>query len=184
MPDASFKELFSASDVAHSGRETLVHLAWWRRFDFKIATLVGCTALLIVVMVGVFAYRSIVNARLESFEHRLQSLALALSETIDATALARLPKSADESAPVIAALHGRLQRIVDNQSDIDSIYILQSTEIPGQLRFLIDASKTSRVAHTGELYDATTMPFMLQGFDRVSVEDRAYGDEFGLTQSS
>ncbi|MET0262125.1 MAG: adenylate/guanylate cyclase domain-containing protein, partial [Rariglobus sp.] len=130
------------------------------------------------------AYRSIVNARLESFEHRLQSLALALSETIDATALARLPKSADESAPVIAALHGRLQRIVDNQSDIDSIYILQSTEIPGQLRFLIDASKTSRVAHTGELYDATTMPFMLQGFERVSVEDRAYGDEFGLTQSS
>lgn len=150
----------------------------------KIAALVGCTALLIVIMVGVFAYRSIVNARLESFEDRLQSLALSLSETIDADAIARLPDSPDESEPRLAALHERLKRIVDRQADIDSIYILQATGSPGQLRFLVDASKISRVAHTGESYDATTMPFMLQGFERVSVEDRVYGDEFGQTQSS
>lgn len=170
--------------VSESGEATLVRLPWWRRFDIKVAALVGLTTLMIVVVTGVFAYNSIINARLESFGNRLQSLALSLSETIDADALARLPASADESAPALAALHERLKRIVDQQDDIDSIYILQATETPGQLRFLIDASKVSRVAQTGERYDATEMPFMLQGFERISVEDRVYSDEFGATQSA
>ncbi|MDF3057186.1 MAG: ladC, partial [Rariglobus sp.] len=173
-------------DLDRSGRDALVSLPWWRRFDFKVAALVGCTALLIVIGVGVFAYRSIVDARLRSFENRLESLALSLSESIDADAVAGIPPPAgvDVFSPALHDLHRRLQRIVDQQADIDSIYILRATETPGRLSFLLDASKTSRVAQPGELYDATAMPFMLRGFERVSVEDRVYGDEFGQTQSS
>jgi adenylate cyclase len=172
------------STVSKSGEASLVRLPWWRRFDIKVAGLVGLTTLVIVVLTGVFAYKSIVQARLDSFGTRLQSLALALSETIDADALAALPDAPEENSPALASLHTRLKHIVDKQSDIDSIYILRATETPGQLRFLIDASKVSRVAHVGERYDATEMPFMLQGFEHVSVEDRAYGDEFGETQSA
>lgn len=174
----------TSAPVPESGDEVLIHLPWWRRFDVKVAALVGLTTLLIVVITGVFAYRSIVSARLESFETRLQSLALSLAETIDADALSRLPSSSDESVPALSSLHQRLKRIVDNQNDIDSIYVLQATDTPGRLRFLIDASKVSRVAKTGEAYDATEMPFMLQGFEHISVEDRVYSDEFGATQSA
>lgn len=177
-------DIVNDQPAAQSGEETLIRLPWWRRFDIKVAALVGLVSLLIVVVTGVFAYRSIEKARLESFGSRLQSLALSLSETIDADAIAALPDSPEAAARALAPLRDRLKRIVDNQNDVDSIYILQATETPGQLTFLIDASKVSRVAEPGERYDATTMPFMLQGFERVSVEDRAYGDEFGETQSA
>lgn len=183
MSEVANNESFSATG-AFTGCETLCHLPWWRRFDFKISAIVGCAALLIVVLAGIFSYRSIVRARLDSFEQRLQTLALALSETIDADAIASLPALPPADAPLLAELHERLKHIVDHQHDIDSIYILQATEMPGQLRFLIDASKVSRVAQTGEVYDASAMPFMLRGFEHVSVENRVFGDGFGQTQSS
>lgn len=176
-----------ASSVQLSASETpqsLVKLPWWRRFDIRIAALLVGIASLIIVIVGLFAYRSIVDTRLELFEQRLRIIAVTLSETINADELASLPTDVDSEHPVISSLHRRLKNIVDAEPGIESIYILQATGTPGKLRFLLDASKVSRVAQTGELYDATELPFMLQGFEHVSVEDRVYGDEFGQTQSS
>lgn len=169
-----------------SGAAGLVRLPWWRRFDVKVAALVGVTMLMIVIGTGAFAYRSMLDARLESFEQRLHSLALSLSETIDADAISQALASSEgaSDSPALRGLHARLQRIVDQHDDIDSLYILRATDTPGRLAFLLDASKTSRVAQTGERYDASTMPFMLQGFEHVSVEDRVFGDEFGETQSA
>ncbi len=121
---------------------------------------------------------------MDSFESRLQSLAISLSQTIDANAVAQDSPETKRLTPAVQALRDRLKQIVDHEPDIDSIYILLPTDKPGILRFLIDASKTSRVAKEDELYDATGLPFMLQGFDHVAIEDRVYGDDFGQTQSS
>ncbi len=73
--------------------------------------------------------------------------------------------------------------IVRSEPDIDSIYILLATDQPAKLRFLLDASKVSRGATPGELYDASEYPFMLRAFTQVQVEDRVYADDFGATQS-
>jgi len=162
----------------------LVLLPWWRRFDFRIAAIFGGAALIIVITSGLFAYRSIVDAKLDSFESRLQSLALSLSSTINAEDIAHASPDPTILTPAVQTLRDHLIQIVKNEPDIDSIYILLPTDKPGHLRFLIDASKASRVAKKFELYDATGLPFMLQGFDHVSVEDRVYGDDFGQTQSS
>ncbi|MFA6288760.1 MAG: adenylate/guanylate cyclase domain-containing protein [Opitutaceae bacterium] len=182
---ASTPHLSSPSTATPLLNETaLVRLPWRRRFDFRIAAIFGGAALLIVVIAGLFAYRSIVDAKLDSFGSRLQSLALSLSSTIDAEEVARSSTDPNTLTPAVQTLHDHLIQIVKNEPDIDSIYILLPTDKPGQLRFLIDASKASRVAKKFELYDATGLPFMLQGFDHVSVEDRVYGDDFGQTQSA
>ncbi|MFA6960269.1 MAG: adenylate/guanylate cyclase domain-containing protein [Opitutaceae bacterium] len=167
-----------------SARETLVKLPWRRRFDVRIATFLAGTASVIIILVGLFVYHSIVATRLALFEQRLHSIAVTLSQTINTDALAALPDDVKTDNPVLTSLRTRLKTIAESEQGIESIYILKPTPTPGQLRFLIDASNVSRVAETGELYDATELPFMLQGFERVTVEDRVYGDEFGQTQSS
>lgn len=159
-------------------------VAWWRRFDIRIAALFGGAALIIVVAAGIFAYSLIVEARMRSFTQRLESLALSLANTIEADAIPGLNRRADGGAAWRAEWHERLMRIVDREPDIDSIYVLLPTDRPAQLRFLLDASKASRVAEPGELYDASEYPFMLRGFSQVSVEDRVFADEFGATQSA
>lgn len=159
-------------------------LPWWRRFDVRIAALFGGAAFLVVIAAGVFAYSLIVEARMQSFTQRLESLALSLANTVEADAIPGLNRRADGGAAWRAEWRERLMRIVEREPDIDSIYVLLPTERPAQLRFLLDASKASRVAEPGELYDASEYPFMLRGFGQVSVEDRVYADEFGATQSA
>lgn len=159
-------------------------LPWWRRFDVRIAALFGGAALLIVISAGIFAHSIMVEARLHSFTQRLESLALSLANTFEADAIPGLPLRADGGDAWREEWRERLMRIVEHERDIDSIYILLPTDRPAQLRFLIDASKASRVAEEGELYDASEYPYMLRGFSQVSVEDRVYEDEFGATQSA
>ncbi len=60
------------SSVAESGEATLVRLPWWRRFDIKVAALVGLTTLMIVVVTGIFAYNSIIGAEGSGQHARLQ----------------------------------------------------------------------------------------------------------------
>ena len=169
---------------APDAHPALSALPWWRRFDVRIAALFGGAAFLVVLAAGVFAYSLIVDARMHSFTQRLESLALSLSNTFEADAIPGLARRADGGAAWREEWRARLMRIVEREGDIDSIYILLPTERPAQLRFLLDASKASRVAEPGELYDASEYPFMLRGFNQVSVEDRVFADEFGATQSA
>jgi len=175
-PESAYEELH-----AHPA---LRSLPWWRRFDIRIAALFGGASFLVVVAAGIFAYSLIVDARIRSFTQRLESLALSLANTFESDAIPGLARRTDGGAAWREEWRERLMRIVERESDIDSIYILLPTERPAQLRFLLDASKASRVAEPGELYDASEYPFMLRGFNQVSVEDRVYEDEFGATQSA
>ncbi|MBC8009909.1 MAG: HAMP domain-containing protein, partial [Burkholderiales bacterium] len=149
-----------------------------------VAALFGGASLLIVVAAGLFAYNLIVDAKLDFFRKRLESLALSLSQTIEADAIPGLSRRADDGVAWRAEWHGRLMAIVEREPDIDSIYILLKTNQPAQLKFLLDASKASRIAEPGEIYDASELPYMLRAFTRVQVEDRVYEDEFGSTQSA
>lgn len=174
----------SIPSPASEAGESLVRLPWHRRFDVRVAAFLGLTLSLVIIIIGVFTYRSMVGSRLEIFEQRLHSIAVTLAQTIDVEPLAALPEDVTGGHPSLVSLQKRLKTIVDAEQGIESIYILLPTETPGRLRFLLDASKVSRVAETGELYDATELPFMLQGFTRVTVEDRVFADEFGQTQSA
>lgn len=186
-PSAAPRPSDDSPEAAAACRPTdhaLCSIPWWRRFDFRIAALFGGGSLLIVVAAGLFAYHLIVDAKLDFFRKRLETLALALSNTIEADAIPGLDRRADRGVAWRAEWRERLMHIVEKEPDIDSIYILLPTDQPARLRFLIDASKASRVAETGELYDASDLPYMLRAFTQVQVEDRVYADDFGSTQSA
>lgn len=183
-PSAERVSVTASPSPSPAASPLLQALPWWRRFDVRISALFGGGALLVVIAAGFFAHGLIVEARLDSFRKRLESLALALSQTIEADAIPGLDRRADAGAAWTADLHARLMTVVEREPDIDSIYILLPTDRPAHLRFLLDASKVSRVATPGELYDASAMPFMLRAFNAVSVEDRVFADAFGATQSA
>lgn len=173
-------------DLSTAGEEPQVFraLPCWRRFDVRVAMVFGCASLAIVLAAAVFAYHAIVGARMESFSKRLESLALTLAQTIEVNAIPGLNRREDKGEAWIAEWQERLKTVVELEADIDSIYILLPTDQPAKLRFLLDASKVSRVAQTGEIYDASEYPFMLRAFNGVEVEDRVFEDEFGATQSA
>lgn len=173
-----------AGKTLDSSHPALIALPWRRRFDVRIATLFGGAALLVVIAAGIFVYSLVVDARMRSFSQRLESLALSLANTFDADAIPGLSRRADGGEAWRTEWRGRLMNIVEREPDLDSIYVLLPTDRPAQLRFLLDASKASRVADPGELHDASEYPFMLRGFSQVSVEDRVYADDFGATQSA
>ena len=183
-PSAVPRETLPATSPPPARAPSLNDIPWWRRFDFRIAALCGGASLLIVVAAGLFAYFLSVEAKLDFFQKRLESLALAISRTVDVDAIPGLEQRPDGGAAWRAEWQLRFLEIVRREPDIDSIYILLPTEQPAQLRFLLDASKASRVADPGELYDASELPFMLRAFTQVQVEDRVYADEFGATQSA
>ncbi len=73
-------------------------LPWGRRFDVRIATLFGCGTLIILIAAGVFAYQAIVDATMQSFSKRLESLALTLSQTVEADRIPSLNRREDKGA--------------------------------------------------------------------------------------
>jgi adenylate cyclase len=150
----------------------------------RIAAIFGAALFVVVLAAGLFAYRQIADSRLRAFSQRLESLALSLANTLEVDAISNLDAQADGGAAWRKEWQERLMRIVSNQQDIDSIYVLLPTNRPAQLSFLLDASKGARSAEHGELYDASEYPFMLRGFTQVAVEDRVFADEFGATQSA
>ncbi|MCX6937464.1 MAG: adenylate/guanylate cyclase domain-containing protein [Verrucomicrobia bacterium] len=162
---------------------TLIALPWWRRFDVRLAAIFGGISLLIITVSAIFTYVLIIDARMDSFRKRLESVALGLAQTVEVDAIPSLASLPDQGAAWRERWQEKLLAIVRSEPDIDSIYILLATDQPAKLRFLLDASKVSRVASHGELYDASEYPFMLRAFTQVQVEDRVYADEFGATQS-
>ncbi|MFH1497119.1 MAG: adenylate/guanylate cyclase domain-containing protein [Verrucomicrobiota bacterium] len=144
----------------------------------------GLPLLAVIVVMGLFTYRTLVDTRLSHFRQRLSSVALSLSQTVDISRVGEVDLDSPDSPEWLTSLHSRLRTIAEREEDIESIYIMLPTEELGHLRFLLDASILTRVAVKGEAYDATEIPFMLRGFEEVTVEDRIYSDEFGDTQSS
>ena len=173
-----------AGTGAPAAHPALENLPWRRRFDVRIAGFFGAAACVVVLAAGLFAYSLISEARLHSFTERLGSLALSLSNTLEVDAIPGLAAQPDGGAAWREIWRKRLMKIVSQEQDIDSIYVLLPTDRPAQLCFLIDASKGEKAAETGEFYDASEYPFMLRGFTQVAVEDRVFADEFGATQSA
>lgn len=171
------------ADPAAPGRP-FVELPFWRTFPFRLALCLALAFALVITCVGVFAYSAIERSEMDNFRHRLHSLALSLSQSISPAEIsAVLGEQGTESANY-QSLYRSLRSVADQEKDIESIYILTKGKARGQLLFLLDASKLSRVAKRGEPYDATQVPMMLQGFLRVSVEESPVGDEFGQTLSA
>jgi hypothetical protein len=80
----------SAPGTDRKSTAPLITLSWWRRFDVRLAAIFGGISLLIISVSAIFTYLLIIDARMDSFRKRLESLALGLAQTVEVDVIPRL----------------------------------------------------------------------------------------------
>lgn len=126
--------------------------------------------------IGTFFYRSAVDSLFNSLQSRLQHSAALLARSIDAADLEAIRTPTDTTL-VTYQEHLRLLRDFQaaNQ-DIAFIYIMRRA---GEtVSFVIDSDTSSKQALPGHPYTTPT-PWLLEGFERMSVDQEISQDEWG-----
>ncbi len=152
-------------------------LPWRHRFSFKIAFTLGVVLFAVVGLSALGIYQVLAKREVAQIQERLLTLVTALSETLDVAAIEQKPDQTRHQ------LFSQLKTITQTDAEIFSTYILLPTDKPNILTFYTDYSE-GEAAEPGELYDATDVPVMLQGFSHPIVEQQVYQDSFGISLSA
>lgn len=165
-----------------------LNLPLWQRFSFRMSATFGCAMLIIVCITACWAYQVLSERHVAQVQTRLLTLVTAISQTLDVAAIHQAATEATNEQGtldplLVARLNKQFETIVTQDTEIHSIYILLPTNTPNLLSFFVDYSE-GEMAKQGELYDATDVPVMLQGFSAPMVEDQPYEDSFGVSLSA
>lgn len=136
-----------------------------------------------LLSLGQWVYQTITANELTALQQRLLSAVTSLASGIDGEAIRQVAPDTTEPGPMHQAIGARFSRVIASDPDIESIYILRPTAEPTKLRFFVDVARDDIVGAPGEIYDATDVPVLIQGFSKESVETEPYADEFGLSLS-
>jgi adenylate cyclase len=154
----------------------------WRRLHVRLTVIYGGLTLLSIMVLGISTYQSNVQRELDGIRHHLLATADSLAVSIEGDSL--LPSSPLEPARTQATrLSERFSDVLLRHRDIASIYLLEPTRNPTELRFLVDVVRRGAIGQPGEAYDASNVPLMLKGFRKPVVEQSPTRDRFGLTIS-
>jgi adenylate cyclase len=171
----------SAADHAEAG--PLRELRAWQRFHFRLTGLYGGAVALSLLLIAVIFYSYSVRSEIEHLQKRLVTTVTGLAASMNPDRITAIPVDSAEMTDFHKELRARLEATAAIDVDIQSIYVLRPTGDAGKLRFLVDAVKNNEPADPGDEYDATALPVLLAGFEKPSVENEPYRDEFGLTLS-
>lgn len=157
-------------------------LRLWRRLHVRLTSIYGGLALLSITVLGVSTYQSKVQRELEGIREYLLVTADSLSVSIDGDKLvpSSPPGPARDQAKILSKRFGA---VMQRHQDIASIYLLEPTRNPNELRFLMDVVREGTAGRPGEAYDASEVPQMLKGFRQPVVDRDPTRDRFGLTLS-
>ncbi|NOX43273.1 MAG: adenylate/guanylate cyclase domain-containing protein [Gammaproteobacteria bacterium] len=155
----------------------------WQRFHFRLTLIYGGAVFLSLAMLGAVFYKTGVDNELHALQKRLLAVASSLAASIDDKEITAIPVDSAEITTFHKKLVKRFDYIANQDPDIKTIYVFRPTLEPTKLRFFVDYVKTGPTGNPGELYDATSLPVMLRGFTKPSVEEKPYVDEFGTTLS-
>ncbi len=177
--------LGEAAKNAMQGGEAvpLRELRAWQRFHIRLTGLYGGAVAVSLLLIAVIFYSYSVRSEIEHLQKRLVTTVTGLASSMNPDRIAAVPVDSTEETPFHTELRARLAATAAIDADIQSIYVLRPTGENGKLRFLVDFVKNDQAATPGEEYDATELPILLQGFEKPSVENEPYRDEFGLTLS-
>ncbi|HBD12575.1 MAG TPA: hypothetical protein DCZ13_10540 [Porticoccaceae bacterium] len=166
------------------GADPLKSIRSFQRFHLRLTLIYGTVVILILVAVVYAFYVFWSKSEIESLQKRLLSLSTSLAQTIDADAISKFDLQHNQ----MSALHREIQQqfaaVVERDKDIDSVYVLRPSAVPNDLYFFVDYSQQQGAGEPGQYYSAEGAPIMLRGFNRPSVEDEPYRDEFGYTLSA
>jgi adenylate cyclase len=167
--------------VSNDLPDPIRQLRGWQRFHFRVTLLYGLAVYLVLTALAVVAYAAATTAARDALGRHLLSTAEQYATGIDAEQLAA---SVDDPS-VAAAQQARLQRWFEQVGDerISSVYVLLHDDDPAQLRFFVDWA-VQDPASPGEIYDATELLELQQGFHEALIESTMTADEWGLSQSA
>ena len=174
-------ELSKSADKMQA--DPLKELRAWQRYHIRLTGLYGGAILVVLSILGINFYLSAVETEIGNLQKRLLTVVTSLSASIKADAIQNIPLENNIRTDLHQQFFRLFEEVASRDHDIETIYLLRPTSEPTKLRFFIDYAKDGNTGEPGELYDATDVPVMLQGFTHPAVEDEVYEDEFGITLS-
>ncbi len=161
----------------------LAALSAWQRFHLRITTVYAVVVVVVLLAAALLGYQQLVAAHLAGLQARLTLGADALALSLPGERIASWAPGRD--APLHSELDARFEGLGHTFADLDSIYVLRRAGSPTQLEFVHDWSReASDAASPGELYDASAVPVMLEGFSGPVAEDELYEDRWGSSLSA
>ncbi len=154
------------------------------RFHVRISGIYAAAAFIGLAALAAMFYTVAVDAEMRGLKRELLSAVMALAAFADAEAIVPLSDAEGETGGAEEALIERVAKIQAVHPEFESIYVLIPTDREAIFRFAFDSTFDDENAIPGEEYDASDLPYMLQGLDEPVVEPEPYRDEWGLFLSA
>lgn len=164
-------------------KDPLKELRAWQHYHIRLTGLYGGAILIVLSVLGFNSYQTAVNSEVQDLQEKLLTAVTSLSASLDIKAIEAVALENNTFTDFHRKIIQLFEQVAGKDQDMESIYILRPTVEPTKLRFFVDYAKDGNTGKPGELYDATNVPVMLQGFTHPAVENIPYEDEFGLTLS-
>ncbi len=133
--------------------------------------------LLVSGSIGTYFYYSAVHSLTESIQSRLENSAALVGQVLDARELRAIQDGSDPEGQVYERNLSLLRNLARTNPDIAYIYVMRHSG--GRVFFVLDSDESDRQALPGREYKDHT-PALLRGFQRPSVDDQVYEDEWGV----
>jgi diguanylate cyclase (GGDEF)-like protein len=135
------------------------------------------SVLLVSGSIGAYFYFTAVQSLTASIQARLENTAAMIGQMLDATDLGVIRETPDRTHPIYERNLNLLRNLGRTNSDIAFLYVMRRSG--GRAYFVLDSDESKRQAEPGREYTKRT-PALMRGFQRPSVDDRVYEDEWGV----
>ncbi len=136
--------------------------------------------LLVSGSIGTFFYHNAVRSLTESVQLRLENTAALIAQTLDASELHAVADGSDGSSAIYERYLTLIRSLARTNPDVAFIYVMRHSS--GRVFFVLDSDDSDEQARPGDEYKDHT-PSLLRGFQRPSVDDRVYEDQWGRFMS-
>jgi diguanylate cyclase (GGDEF)-like protein len=136
--------------------------------------------LLVSGSVGSYFYWTAVRSVTENIQARLENTAALAGQVLDAAELGLIRSADDRTLPVYERYLHLIRNLGLTNPDLAFIYVMRHSG--GRVYFVIDSDETEEQAAPGREYTERT-PALLRGFQRPSVDEVIYTDEWGAFMS-
>lgn len=135
---------------------------------------------LVLGSIGTYFYVSAVESLTRSIQSGLENTAVLIGQTLDAADLGAIRNASDRASPIYEQYLGLLRNLARSNPDIAYVYVMRHSG--ERVYFVLDSDESEEQAPPGREY-RERLPSLLLGFQRPSVDDRIYEDEWGAFMS-
>jgi adenylate cyclase len=150
-----------------------------------VTLLYGLVVLAVLLVMSIVFYRYAVDLAIGGVQARLRGTAVSIASGVRPETIDALRDPSTQDSPTQLALLDRLRIVAEADPDISDIYVLRLSAKPGVLLFVADhvVRANAKPGVIGEEYVPAKTIHMLDGFERPTVEQEPYTDQWGTVLS-